>query len=329
MPNPRWWDFESGATDFGAIIRRPARPREAPVRRLPAAARHDWSLAPLDVPTGSLCWIDSLTVTDVFAVNRGDPAADAAARHALDVLLDDSAPTARLAVPVVPTERRRGRCSRAPLGDSPPAARRDRRHGLGCGARRRGPYPARSVRRRAAAGGCRRRRADPARLQAGEHAAAANWFPLLPVPARDRDGARGRHGRGQPRAAAGRLVKRLIRHQASGSGTSSAGPPAPAARGVAHAARRRHGAALARAAGRSVPARPQAAFATTRPAEDVSSGEHGSDASSMARRLGSQKGRLGLAAECCPCRQPFLRGRKTRRFDGELGESAPRPLTLS
>ena len=39
MPNPRWWDFESSATDFGALLTGHPRPREAALRGLPAHPR--------------------------------------------------------------------------------------------------------------------------------------------------------------------------------------------------------------------------------------------------------------------------------------------------
>jgi hypothetical protein len=78
MPNPRWWDFETSKTDFGAIL-----PDTRDLAKLLFADflllhGDDWFLARLDVPIGSLSWIDSLTVTDVFGLSTPIPRADAA-----------------------------------------------------------------------------------------------------------------------------------------------------------------------------------------------------------------------------------------------------------
>lgn len=78
MPNPRWWDFETNRTDFGAIL-----PDTRDLAKLLFADflllhGDDWFVARLDVPVGSLCWIDSLRVTDVFGVSTDVPRADAA-----------------------------------------------------------------------------------------------------------------------------------------------------------------------------------------------------------------------------------------------------------
>jgi hypothetical protein len=66
MPNFRWWDFESGLTDFGAV-----EPELRDLARLlvidfMTVAANDWFVAPLTVPVGSLCEIDTLIVHDVF-----------------------------------------------------------------------------------------------------------------------------------------------------------------------------------------------------------------------------------------------------------------------
>jgi hypothetical protein len=79
MPNPRWWDLETSKTDFGAISPDPRDLSKLLFADFLLLHGDDWFLAPLDVPTGSLCWIDSLTVTDVFGVTTAIPRADAAA----------------------------------------------------------------------------------------------------------------------------------------------------------------------------------------------------------------------------------------------------------
>ncbi len=66
MPNHRWWDFESGLTDFGAV-----EPETRDLARLlvidfMTVAGNDWFVAPLVMPVGSLCEIDLMLVHDVF-----------------------------------------------------------------------------------------------------------------------------------------------------------------------------------------------------------------------------------------------------------------------
>jgi hypothetical protein len=79
MPNPRWWDFESSATDFGALLTDTRDLAKLLFADFLLIHGDDWYLARLDVPTGSLCWIDSLTVTDVFGTSTAIPRADAPA----------------------------------------------------------------------------------------------------------------------------------------------------------------------------------------------------------------------------------------------------------
>lgn len=70
MPNSRFWDFETAVTDYGAIIPDPRDLARLLFADFLLLHGDDWLLAPLDVPVGSLCWIDSLTVTDVFGVTE-------------------------------------------------------------------------------------------------------------------------------------------------------------------------------------------------------------------------------------------------------------------
>jgi hypothetical protein len=77
MPNSRFWDFETSATDFGAIIPDPRDLAKLLFADFLLLHGDDWLLASLDVPAGSLCWIDSLTVTDVFGVTETIARADA------------------------------------------------------------------------------------------------------------------------------------------------------------------------------------------------------------------------------------------------------------
>lgn len=78
MPNARWWDFETSKTDFGAIVPDPRDLAKLLFADFLLLHGDDWFLAPLDVPAGSLCWIDSLTITDVFGATTPIPRADAA-----------------------------------------------------------------------------------------------------------------------------------------------------------------------------------------------------------------------------------------------------------
>jgi hypothetical protein len=77
MPGPRWWDFESSATDFGALLIDTRDLAKLLFADFLLVHGDDWYLTRLDVPRGSLCWIDSLTVTDVFGTATAIPRADA------------------------------------------------------------------------------------------------------------------------------------------------------------------------------------------------------------------------------------------------------------
>lgn len=77
MPSPRWWNFESSTTDFGGLLTDSRDLAKLLFADFLLIHGDDWYLARLDVPTGSLCWIDSLTVTDVFGTTTPIPAADA------------------------------------------------------------------------------------------------------------------------------------------------------------------------------------------------------------------------------------------------------------
>jgi hypothetical protein len=66
MPNHRWWDFESGVTDFGAV-----EPDSRDLARLlvidfMTVSANDWFVAPLTLPVATLCEIDLVLVHDVF-----------------------------------------------------------------------------------------------------------------------------------------------------------------------------------------------------------------------------------------------------------------------
>ncbi len=78
MPNQRWWDFEEGSTDFGAI-----EPEKRDLARLLVMDfmlihGNDWYLLPLNQPVGQLLEIEWLVVHDVFGDVTHVPRADAA-----------------------------------------------------------------------------------------------------------------------------------------------------------------------------------------------------------------------------------------------------------
>ncbi len=76
MPNPRWWDFERGGTDFGAVT--PDRRDLAKLLVMDFMLIHgnDWFAIPYDQDVGTTCRIDLLLVHDVFGgitlVDRAD-----------------------------------------------------------------------------------------------------------------------------------------------------------------------------------------------------------------------------------------------------------------
>jgi hypothetical protein len=76
MPNHRWWDFEPGTTDFGAV-----EPDRRDLARMLVVdfmliAGNDWFEAPVPQTVGTLCQIDALVVHDVFGGTTLVPRAD-------------------------------------------------------------------------------------------------------------------------------------------------------------------------------------------------------------------------------------------------------------
>jgi len=66
MPNARWWDFESGATDFGAIAPDCTDPAKLVVMDFMLVQGNDWFVVPLEQPVGTLARIGVVQVTNVF-----------------------------------------------------------------------------------------------------------------------------------------------------------------------------------------------------------------------------------------------------------------------
>ena len=66
MPNARWWEFEDGRTDFGAVDAHTTDIAKLLLMEFGLVYGNDWSLVPLATPTGSISEIKALVVTDVF-----------------------------------------------------------------------------------------------------------------------------------------------------------------------------------------------------------------------------------------------------------------------
>ncbi len=77
MASERFWDFEDGRVDFGAL--RPDRRNLATMVLMDFMLVHgnDWFLVPFELPTGTLC-SSTLTMVDVFGESTNIPRADAA-----------------------------------------------------------------------------------------------------------------------------------------------------------------------------------------------------------------------------------------------------------
>jgi hypothetical protein len=66
MPNPRWWSFEDGRTDFGAISADTTDLVKLLFLEFALVFSNDWFLLPCDLNEGILARVDGLVVTDVF-----------------------------------------------------------------------------------------------------------------------------------------------------------------------------------------------------------------------------------------------------------------------
>jgi hypothetical protein len=81
MPNARWWDFESGQTDFGDLRVDRRDVAKLVVMDFMLIHGNDWFVIPVEQPVGSALRIDRLTVTDVFGstvvVPRAEETGDA------------------------------------------------------------------------------------------------------------------------------------------------------------------------------------------------------------------------------------------------------------
>jgi hypothetical protein len=76
MPNARWWDFESGETDYGDLRVDRRDVAKLVVMDFMLIHGNDWFIVPLEQPIGSSLRMDRLSVTDVFGSKVIVPAAD-------------------------------------------------------------------------------------------------------------------------------------------------------------------------------------------------------------------------------------------------------------
>jgi hypothetical protein len=76
MPNDRFWDFESNKTDYGSV--HADVPDAGRLMFIDFMLVHGggWFVAPLDVPVGGLCKLESVVVHDVFGGATAVPRAD-------------------------------------------------------------------------------------------------------------------------------------------------------------------------------------------------------------------------------------------------------------
>lgn len=85
MPNARWWDFESGQTDYGDLRVDRRDVAKLVVMDFMLIHGNDWFVVPIEQPIGTGLRIDRVAVTDVFGdmvlVPRSDRASDAVDRR--------------------------------------------------------------------------------------------------------------------------------------------------------------------------------------------------------------------------------------------------------
>lgn len=68
MPDPRWWNFEDGATDFGQLDAEHVDLAKLLVMEFALVYNNDWFWLPVPTPVGTLARVTTLVVTDTFGV---------------------------------------------------------------------------------------------------------------------------------------------------------------------------------------------------------------------------------------------------------------------
>jgi hypothetical protein len=66
MPNPRYWEMEDQKTDFGAIDANTTDIAKMIIAEFGLICSNDWFILPYSMPTGNLCEINGMIVTDTF-----------------------------------------------------------------------------------------------------------------------------------------------------------------------------------------------------------------------------------------------------------------------
>lgn len=69
MPSLRWWEFEDGTIDFGAIDTGPEDLGRLLLAEFTLVYGNDFFMVPLELPVGALCRISSLEVSNTFGEN--------------------------------------------------------------------------------------------------------------------------------------------------------------------------------------------------------------------------------------------------------------------
>jgi hypothetical protein len=67
-PNARWWEFEDRQVDFGQLTGDSSDLGRMLLQEFMFLYHNDWFSVPYTIPTGSLCSVTKLTVTDVFGL---------------------------------------------------------------------------------------------------------------------------------------------------------------------------------------------------------------------------------------------------------------------
>lgn len=70
MPVPRWWELEDRQVDFGSVAAAPSEILKLVLVEFATVYGNDWFTLPLDaLPVGTLCAIETVTVTDAFGAS--------------------------------------------------------------------------------------------------------------------------------------------------------------------------------------------------------------------------------------------------------------------
>ncbi|NGZ09581.1 MAG: hypothetical protein CV088_09355 [Nitrospira sp. LK70] len=73
MPVSRYWEFEDAKVDFGAIAAGEQQLAHLLLIDFGLVSGDDWFIIPVTLPVGTLCYTDTLTVTDTFDVHTSIP----------------------------------------------------------------------------------------------------------------------------------------------------------------------------------------------------------------------------------------------------------------